>query len=140
MTPPPTCIRLNRQHNRVRFADASADSDPNKAFINSAFFRPISDGLPAAIYFYPAITPHVVTLLDNSGPANILRFVVTIIVDALKAVLATGTKTYIRYKVFECHPALTDSNSASTVMFKVVAILVRTALTHINPNLVLGRI
>ena len=81
----------------------------------------------------------VVSLLFHRRPAHIARFVVAVIVDAVKRVFWRGLPADISEKGFvRLPPAVADRDASATVLPESRVLRVVTALLHTGPRMVFG--
>jgi hypothetical protein len=86
------------------------------------------------------VAPLVSLLFASSGPATVVRFVVSVIVDAIKRMIGGRTSAHVGQEVFvRTAPPIAHLESATAVTWIPLVRRIRATLTHINPCVVLGR-
>lgn len=95
--------------------------------ICEAFSRPVVQDIPSV----SAIS----SLFRPSRPSHISRFVVTVIVDSVDAVIDGWSRPYIGDELLKgMHPRITDSNAAATIPGVCPASRIHASLFDSKPN------
>ena len=79
-------------------------------------FRPFNKGERFSFMGDSSVRRRIPMLLLNSFPSNILRLIVSIIVDSSKGMFFARSKTNIFKKISKFFPSFTNSNSPSSIM------------------------
>lgn len=98
--------------------------------------RPHSDALCLILEGQVSIIPLIISLLYLCGPITIIWFVIAIIITSLQGILNTRPFAHVCEKVFEPVPALTNANSALSIIFILFAIRLFTTFSHVKPNII----
>ncbi len=94
---------------------ATEESDTQDSGWDTYFLAPLRKALGLSIERQNAVTTTIARLFMRGRPAAVVRFVVTIIVDAVNAVLARWSRPHILIKHLEGMPAVAHFNSSPTV-------------------------
>jgi hypothetical protein len=77
---------------------------------------PLCQGQPLAAELNESARPPVVVLFLLRCPAAVARFVIAVIVDAVKGVLRGRARTHVGQEVFKGRPPLTDFDTPASVV------------------------
>ncbi len=100
-------------------------------------FRPFCYCLCLIVESYEAIRSLISMLLSRCRPSAIFWRVVTIIINSINRIFRGWSLSHISKKVLKrINPALTDSYSASTVIFILINIFIVASLFYTNPDFI----
>ena len=106
---------------------------------HSCYTRPFSHGLGFAAPLYQAIRSSVVCLFSLGGPAYVTRFVVAVVVNALKRVSGRWPAPHVIQKRLEgSSPLLTDGNSTCPVSEVAIVPFFVASMVHCCPDRIFG--
>ena len=117
----------------------SAHSAIKGARFNSAFARPYAYGLSLAEGRDHQVISFVVRLLYICSPTAIIRLIVAVKIVSLYRMLWRGLRAHVFDEIKEIEPALTDDDSAATVVSIESGARVSASSKHIGPCSILGR-
>lgn len=102
--------------------------------------RPLRHRSRFAVVLNDAIRPLIVRLHDLGGPAHVARFVVAVVVDAVKRMLLGWPLPNVAQERMEVMPPLlADANASRPVVLEHSLSWLVAARVHLSPNHELGR-
>lgn len=116
----------------AQIQDACADTE---------FTRPFANGVGLSVEREDPVRSRVVRLFFWCRPSHVVRFVMTIYIDAVNAVALAWTRADMRKECCERGaPFWAHPNTPASIIAIVVSVLVATSLQHPAPNLKLGTV
>jgi hypothetical protein len=114
---------------------------PERTPVDAEFSRPLSKCHRPSVQGQQSVTCAVVELCLAGGPPTVSGLVVSVIVDAVDAVLRGGTRPHVGQEVLEVvTPALADTNTAPAVLRVSRVTRIQASASHIPPRRDLRRL
>ncbi len=111
----------------------SIDSRKDSNLRQAKPLTPLCYGESFAVVRDVTIRSLIAGLFFSCSPSAILRGIVTVVGDALDAVLGTWRITHVSVEVFKRLPPLTDLNAAPTIVMVRGAARILTSVFHTSP-------
>lgn len=123
---------------RPFLAPSTIESVPERALVEPGAPAPLLHMQGLAARSQHAVVSFVRTLLQAGGPAGVLWGVISVYVDALKAVFGAGSAAHVHQKHVELFPRIANLNAPPTVPWVCSMGWLTASPVHVSPRCVLG--
>jgi hypothetical protein len=126
---------IGRLENSIIIRPSIAVKSPVDGYVFDATnVSPFRKGMGNTIYRDVSVTGGVVCLFLCGGPLTVFRRVTKVVIDSVNTMRGARPLTHISKEVLKLEPAVADSNTSPTVVFKLGSIRIGTALDNIRPS------
>lgn len=134
-------LERGRQDSLIRPIFMGIDTLKQSFSRNTNDAAPFRYGMRHTVHRQMMIAPRIIHLFALSRPTAIIRFIVTVVVDAIKRMLFGGTFAHILKKVFKrLHPSVTNQDASAPVVRVDGFCGIVAPLFHFAPNIMGARV